>query len=127
MIEIGEYGRTNLGNIIKFAWFQDENGITYKDKVILVDEMIKNTKPYYYFKKNEFIKNHSKNIIDLIEVGDYVNEGKVLDICECEYGGEKVIHIGGFCLPKRIYDNEIKSIVTKEQFANVEYRLEENK
>lgn len=67
-IKFGEYGRTNLGNIIKFVWFQDENGITYTNKVILVDKILKSCNPYYYFKKNEFIKTHSKSIIDLIEV-----------------------------------------------------------
>lgn len=66
-IKVGEYGRTNLGNIIKFAWFQQEDGVTCKDKVVLVDEMFKSSSPFYYFEKNEFIKNHSKNIIDLIE------------------------------------------------------------
>lgn len=67
-IKVGEYGRTNLGKIIKFAWLLNEEGIKDKNKVILVDLMLTKTRPYYYFKKNEFIVKHSKNIIDLIEV-----------------------------------------------------------
>ena len=71
---------------------------------------------------------HSPNIIDLIEVGDYVN-------------GREVKHIAMFegfpDYPKLIFTDErhlipgetaenkdIKSIVTKEQFSNIEYRLE---
>jgi len=125
--KVGEYGRTNLGNIIKFVWFQ-EDGVTCKNKVVLVDEMIKSSRPFYYFKKNEFIKNHSKNIIDLVEVGDYVNGALAYEILDNEIetldGKIKVkrIHVTtGFLL----YEKDIKSIVTKEQFANTEYRLED--
>lgn len=67
---------------------------------------------------------HSKNITDLIEVGDYVNGYKVekiedgyiyVDYCwDCEL----------YTLVTNDSDN-IKSIVTKEQFANMEYKVEE--
>ena len=67
-IKVGEYGRTNLGNIIKFAWFQNsETGEIYKNKVILVDKMMTETYPFYYFKKDEYIVKHSPNLIDIIE------------------------------------------------------------
>ena len=69
------------------------------------------------------IVKHSKNIIDLIEIGDYVNGCKVIDICESQYGGEKIIYIGGFGIPKKIYDNQIKSILTKEQYEQNSYKL----
>ena len=71
----------------------------------------------------------SPNLIDLIEVGDYVNGSKVVDISilkeekwvwveemedtDNKYGDD---YIG--------YNNEqIKSIVTKEQFENMEYKV----
>ncbi len=66
-INVGEYGRTNLGKIIKFAWLQNENGIREKNKVILVDLMLTETRPYYYFKKDEFIVKHSPNLKDIIK------------------------------------------------------------
>ena len=56
----------------------------------------------------------SPNIIDLIEVGDYVN-------------GEKVTNINGILYVKNIGALEeinIKSIVTKEQFEAMEYKCE---
>lgn len=77
-IEVGEYGRTNLGTIIKFAWFECERGIIDNSKVILVNKMHTSTKPYYYFKKHEIIVKHSKQLIDLIEFGDIVNGIKVI-------------------------------------------------
>ena len=45
MIEVGEYGRTNLGKIIKFAYLQDENGIrekniNLKEKIIRQQEQL---------------------------------------------------------------------------------------
>ena len=79
-IEVGEYGRTNLGTIIKFAWLECERGITDDSKVILVDKMYTSTKPYYYFKKHEIIVKHSKKLIDLIEVGDFVNGYRVISV-----------------------------------------------
>lgn len=62
---------------------------------------------------------HSPNIIDLIQEGDYAN-------------GEKVVGRGNNCILiltdegqtflRNIFeDNDIKSIVTKEQFKSVEY------
>ncbi len=121
-IEVGEYGRTNLGNIFIFAWLENADGIKYEDKVIL----IKNNKvinEFYYFKGNEKIVKHSKNIIDLIEVGDYVNGYEVLD--KYLFNGEKpVLETNGEetnC--KCLCDLDIRTIVTKEQFEQVQYKV----
>ena len=67
----------------------------------------------------------SPNIIDLIEVGDYVNGNKVdftngdnklsyEDKCIGFYDGDGDIILFG---------NDIKSIVTKEQFKEMEYKI----
>lgn len=117
-IEVGEWGRTNLGNIIKFAWFEDENDKTYEDRVILIDLMKTHTRPFYYFEKGEHIVNHSKNIIDLIEVGDYVN-GKFIH--HTDIGKNYAYIYYGNC--KTFTDYQIKSIVTKEQFQAIEYKI----
>lgn len=69
------------------------------------------------------VANFSDNIIDLIEVGDYVNGDKVT---------EEMIKMrdeqGVFGLPDkhRVFIDEIKvkNIVTKEQFAFVKYEVE---
>ena len=78
------------------------------------------------------IINASYDIIDLIEVGDYVNGEQVSRIKQCpEY------HLGDGILifnehNETIYSNfrtskyyDIKSIVTKEAFESMEYRIGE--
>ncbi len=127
-IQIGEYGRTNLGKIIKFAWLETSEGEKCKNKVIL----IKNNKvvnEFYYFSKNEYIVKHSKDITDLIEVGDIIEwEYKELSY----YGINEVINRFGIIGVYGIeYDNvislkhiTIKRILTHEQFENNGYRLE---
>lgn len=58
----------------------------------------------------------SHNIIDLIEVGDYVNGWKVLYWTD----GTKIVDDGYATNLDKI---GIKSIVTREQFSAMEYRL----
>ena len=80
-------------------------------------------KPIYYPKKsktngyidyNEVYKK-SNNIIDILEVGDYVNGEKVTD---------KFDYLLVFDNADYYKDeNEIKSIVTKEAFENMEYKV----
>lgn len=64
----------------------------------------------------KYMVNCSYNIIDLIEVGDYVNGFPVIhkenDILKCG-------------LLVQFKENEIKSIVTKEQFEQMEYKVGE--
>lgn len=66
-IEVGEYGRTNFGKIIKFAWLEDSEGKTIKNKVILINGN-KVSNDFYYFHKEENIVKHSKQLTELIEV-----------------------------------------------------------
>ena len=59
----------------------------------------------------------SPNIIDLIEVGDYVNGLKVVKIEDNILTMHGLIH--------NIGEEDIKSIVTKEQFKSMEYKVGE--
>lgn len=66
----------------------------------------------------------SFDIIDILEVGDYVNGYKIGYIDDCKgamrefyYDYENPIKDVGH------WEEEIKSIVTKEQFENMEYRI----
>ena len=69
-----------------------------------------NTVPYVYGK----ILKHSENIIDLIEVGDYVNSEL---ITQAKYD----LFINSDFKEK--YAKNIKSIVTKEQFEIIKYKV----
>ena len=66
----------------------------------------------------------SYNIIDILEVGDYVNGEIVtkasLDNIECNY-----IEIGYSYNRKGLRNKDIKSIVTHEQMEQMAYKVEE--
>lgn len=87
--------------------------------------------------KDEIVK-HSKNIIDLIEVGDIVNGYKVLEISDSMYENSKRILI--YKNEKEKYERwiyiqeydgkvhtqeDIRSILTKEQYERNCYKVEE--
>lgn len=121
-IEVGDYVRIDndfrvialgIGKVIRI----NKDAIYVKNKFEL---------PFSF--KRENITKNSKNIIDLIEVGDYVNgilitgkEGTLL------YTDIKGIDNSGYHIPISQYEENIKSIVTKEQFKSVIYELEEGK
>ena len=69
----------------------------------------------------EDIVNHSKNIIDLIEVGDYVNGYKVLNVYDnyIEINNPELLY--DCIVYEKVRENNIKSILTKEQYKSVEY------
>lgn len=119
--EIGEYGRTNLGKIIKFAWLEDEKGKKYENKVILVDLMLKETYPYYYFKKGEYIVKHSPNLIDLIRVGDMVHTRDVLNEDWYWMFDEEMVKATKETIEEGI---DLVEIVTKEMMESISYKVE---
>ena len=76
---------------------------------------------------DDYIIKSSPNIIDLIEVGDYVNGYLVKDI---DYAFDDVVmnNKNARVVPyidcnKNNYIDDIKSIVTKEQFESMEYKV----
>lgn len=80
-----------------------------------------------YLRKNEVILlNNAKfsyNIIDLIEVGDFVNGSPI-----CLFKTDEKDRIWIYTDSNYKYgylENEIKSIVTKEQFEQMAYKVEE--
>jgi hypothetical protein len=77
------------------------------------------------FDDHKFIKSNP-NIIDLIEVGDYVNGYYVEDITHNTE--EYVLHIitgSNYFQSPILYEEDIKSIVTREQFSQMEYKVKE--
>ena len=81
---------------------------------------------HYLLEDSRAITKASYNIIDLIEEGDYVNGNKVIyveDLDALEYlfidadGNSYYSGIDKEC-------NKPKSIVTHEQFENMEYKIE---
>ncbi len=131
-LEVGMYVRTDDGIIEKINKVYDRhttddivvwlNG--YGDgKIVFIDDF--EEAKYLCIKPRGFIKKEpSFNIIDLIEVGDYVNGFRV----EYVYNptGNKVLWIKLSCNPIDNYENkDIKSIITKEQFEQMSYKVGE--
>ena len=69
----------------------------------------------------------SYSIIDLLLVGDYVNGHKVSKVVITPLLRELELEEVGYYVdsPEEITEEDIKSIVTKEQFSSMEYRLGE--
>ena len=102
-IEVGEYVRT-------------ENGII--DKVDSLCGMIENT---VYLKQQslwfnmDYIVNHSKHLIDLVEVGDYVNGELITDKWDTRISS----------IRSNFSEEDIKTILTHEQFETNCYEIKE--
>ena len=113
-LEVGMYcyNKTNrklgIGKIISFQRNNNVN-IKYKNDIELVS--VGNIEA-------------SHNIIDLIEEGDYVNGLPVTRICIDDETNEKYLNMFGSISEYRSED--IKSIVTKEQFDSMKYEVDSN-
>ncbi len=106
-LEKGIYVRTRLG----------VGQITYVSQYDVIVNLNKHYSDLVLPICEENIKKTSYNIIDLIEVGDYVNGELVQDITG-EY-----IRIGNISHNKSWLSNNIKTILTKEQFENECYKV----
>ena len=114
-IEVGEYVRDCDGFIVKvneIQEYKEDDDFWYQEKTL------KGTW------KSMVIK-HSKNIIDLIEVGDYVNGKLVSNVDKVDNINFIEWDDGDMYKTEISNDKFIKSIVTKEQFASMEYKIGE--
>ena len=110
-IKAGEYVRTNRGNIDKVI-------IDYNGRCNNSNCNRKHISCKYDYYNEEDITKHSFNIIDLIEVGDYVNGERILDITGDYIHTNETDH-NRFYLAKHI-----KTILTKEQYQANYYIVE---
>ena len=129
-MQVGEYFRNKYG-IAKVIDIKNNNGIDILvfDKPIcfLVNKETGKIIEDKLFNQLALIDDidlskvkHSQNIIDLIEVGDYVDGYKVIDIAQAP---KKAIYIESIGQGALIPITNIYSIVTKEQFESMEYKL----
>ena len=108
-IEVGDYVRSRNGSIGKVTKIEDDKYLyENKELITFIGNVVK----------------HSKNIIDLIEVGDFVNGNRVVD--KYSYAGEKPvletvgIEYNAYCLS----EGDIREILTKEQYIQNCYTVE---
>ena len=105
-LEVGMYARIKEGKIFKI----NETNVVGKNYYLDIRET------------REIIK-ASYDIIDILEVGDYVNGLPVSKTSEYIGTYEKYIELYGSCSD---WENEdIKSVITHEQMEQMAYKVEE--
>lgn len=110
-MKVGDYVRTKYGEIARIDEYLGKDKVYKNMEHYETDRMVTKFNNFILYKE-DIIKSN-KNIIDLIKDGDYVN-------------GECVINVDSIEVYTRdgMYLNEdIKSIVTKEQFEQMEYKI----
>ncbi len=127
-IKVNEFVRTKDGQIYKIEdgteFYEDSVdvglGIIPEVEGIWVDK-----EHFTYVDKRDIVK-HSPNLIDLIEEGDYVNGSRVIEIDNCK-GAMRELYLEGQNPEKDcgIYFEQIETIVTKEQMAQMEYKVKD--
>ena len=121
-LKVGMYVRTKEGRIDKIEEILDEE----KAGSSRIIRTVGSEKDYFFgyeewtdlFPPCHFIK-ASENIIDLIEVGDYVNGYKV------KITNPYMIVLDNYNF-KAIENKDIKSVVAKEQFENMKYEVKKD-
>lgn len=135
-LEVGMYVRTKKGMMAKIISKEDVSGSLHKEEIVFIldngNRLALNSR--------KVIK-ASHNIIDLIEEGDYVNGYKIDYInSKCEtpflrsnqpYRVDNTLYSTlvekgkDYNQPLHFYNEDIKSIVTKEQFESMKYEVKE--
>ena len=125
-LEVGQFARLKSGYICKIININDfrEPNMKYGVEANYLKDVM-------FIGYDDVVK-ASYNIIDLIQLGDYVNGSKVIDISIIGKDKEKWVWVeqmedndNKYGDDYVGYNNEqIKSIVTKEQFESIKYSLE---
>lgn len=131
-LEVGKWCRTKKGTIFKIIGGNVDMWEIDIDYSYLSKCENEDYNSYAYNKNNslfeELVVKTSYNIIDILEVGDYVNGKYIIQVSktfgllfiETTYYDE----VSGEEKHKFIKKEKIKSIVTKEQFEKMSYGLE---
>lgn len=112
-MKVGDYVRTKYGEIARIDECKGKDKVYKNMEHYETDRMVTKFNNFILYKED--ILKSSPNIIDLIEVGDYVNGEKVCAI------GENSGDIYIRDMQEFIFANDIKSIVTKESMERVTY------
>lgn len=102
-IEVNEYVRTRAGHIYKITNI-DENGLIYWNKIQC---------GWSEQQLEDIIVKHSKQLIDLIECGDYVNGELITDKWDTRISSIK----------SNFSEEDIKTILTKESYMANCYKV----
>ena len=122
-IEVGEYVRTNKGRIGKVV----EIRLGFNKDLQLYQDIYKLDNGLWTIL--DYIVKHSKQLIDLIEAGDYINGYKVINIIKNKINNNKLIAVGNMDYEfetvkeltetngiKLLGNKDIQTILTKESY-----------
>ena len=126
-LEVGMYIRTKWGIGKYIEDYTNSQNLTWR--VLQGCSNYNNQEDWQNLFCDSEILKASHNIIDLIEVGDYVNGSKVIEISE--YNGEKYVYVeetedsNANQTDINIYykNEDIETIVTKEQMEAMQYKV----
>lgn len=126
-IKVNEYVRIAGGIIAR---------ITNKNKDgLLIDRVIRDPmrqdgtiRDWCIFNDEKaLIVKHSPNLIDLIEVGDYVN-GEIIDQIQNDRNPKLIWHLSSYGDDDMAFKNEdIETVATKEMMESISYKVKEIK
>lgn len=123
-MEIGEYIRTQRGKIAKIKVIK-ETKYTWRSARAKGDEKLSGTKRILINGKyeTEDIKRHSFNELDLLEEGDVIKviENEIISVVN--FQDKEEIKVWREDIEKGVV--KVLSIVTREQFESIEYKMEE--
>lgn len=118
-IKVGDFIRTNDGQIGKLIRIERDDIDTS-----LKWHVFNDAKNERYVNK-PYITKYSKNIIDLIEIGDYVNGYRIDNIINGVLVNNAVgLDRSGVLTPIVQYEKDIKTILTKEQYMQNCFKLD---
>ena len=120
MIEVNEYVRTKNKGIRKID--RIDNNKTINKYLYFTGKEDFEGKEYGIIKTTDIVK-HSKQLIDLIEVGDIVNGMEVLDIHKPRDLWEPILIRVDSRYTNFILAEDIKTILTKEQYLANCYKV----
>ena len=123
-LEVGMFIRTPLGiDKIIYLRIQDEYGCNFdtqlKHNLFLNNERDNISIDGECFEKEEIKASH--NIIDILEVGDYVNGHRVEEI---NFENEEIFTDSEYYCGIVEFNN-VKSVITHEQMEQMAYKVEE--
>lgn len=124
IIKKNDYVRTINGQIDRIKRIQE--GEDYKGSFLEIEHYSGILDLYRYPMINIYpvkYKNNSKNIIDLIEIGDYINGERVTHIGKTKTGRTQIITEDSTDFFLKYED--IKTILTHEQYEQNCYKLKE--
>lgn len=114
-LEVGQFVRLKSGYICKIININD-----YREPNMKYGVEANYLRDVMFIGDDDVIK-ASYNIIDILEIGDYVNGYKITDIDCYEY--EKELFFDTNQIISTFVNEEIKTIVTHEQMEQMAYKV----